>query len=138
MSTELDAVDRLHPALRAIATTRTNFTPEAIPLLLSRMADVDVVFAGRRGDYERRGRRLTGDAHRRLVALLTGLPSDAGAFLAVTERGRTAMVDGAARGAPSVVVALGAARLRTASTHPDVEPGDGRSLESLAVVGRDG
>jgi acetyl esterase/lipase len=31
--TELEAVDRLDPALRAIATTRTDFSPESIPLI---------------------------------------------------------------------------------------------------------
>ncbi len=37
MRAELDAIDRLHPALRAVATTRTNFAPEAIPVIRESM-----------------------------------------------------------------------------------------------------
>jgi acetyl esterase len=51
--TELDAVDRLHPALRAVATTRTNFTPEAIPVIRQSMnqrrrtaAELETALAG--------------------------------------------------------------------------------------------
>jgi acetyl esterase len=51
--TELDAVDRLHPALRAVATTRTNFTPEAIPVIRESMnqrrrtaAELETALAG--------------------------------------------------------------------------------------------
>ena len=62
--------------------------PEAVPLLLDRLArgDVEAVFAGRRGAYESLGRRLTGTLHRRVAARLTGLPADAGAFLAMRPR----------------------------------------------------
>ena len=47
--------------------------PEAVPLLLDRLArgDVSAVFAGRRGHYESPLRRLTGTAHRRVAARLT-------------------------------------------------------------------
>jgi glycosyltransferase involved in cell wall biosynthesis len=87
--------------------------PEAVPGLLDRLSrgDVGAVFAGRRGRYESPLRRLTGTLHRRLAARLTGLPPDAGAFLAMDARVRTAvlsaMTDG---GAPSVVLAVAAAR----------------------------
>ncbi|MET0764187.1 MAG: glycosyltransferase [Blastococcus sp.] len=83
--------------------------PEAVPLLLARLGrgDVGVVFAGRRGQYESRVRRWTGTLHRRLAARLTGLPPDAGAFLAMGPGVRSAVVaavgDG---GAPSVVLAV--------------------------------
>jgi glycosyltransferase involved in cell wall biosynthesis len=79
--------------------------PEAVPVLLDRLArgDVQAVFAGRRGSYQGAGRRLTGAAHRRAVAALTGLPPDAGAFLALDARARAVVL--AAR-APSLVVAL--------------------------------
>jgi glycosyltransferase involved in cell wall biosynthesis len=101
--------------------------PEAVPLLLDRLAhgDVEAVFAGRRGDYESRLRRLTGTAHRRLAARLTGLPPDAGAFLAMGPRVREAVL---AIAAPSIVVAVGQARRPVASVPVtrDRRP-DGRS-----------
>jgi glycosyltransferase involved in cell wall biosynthesis len=82
--------------------------PEAVPLLLDRLAggDVGAVFAGRRGSYESRPRRLTGEAHRRLAARLTGLPPDAGAFLAMGPGVRRAVLAAVERGAPSVVLAV--------------------------------
>jgi hypothetical protein len=92
--------------------------PEAVPLLLARLAhgDVGAVFAGRRGQYESRVRRLTGNLHRRVAARLTGLPPDAGAFLAMGSGVRGAVVaavgDG---GAPSVVLAVARAGQPTIS-----------------------
>lgn len=85
--------------------------PEAVPLLLDRLArgDVAAVFAGRRGAYESAGRRVTGTVHRWVAARLTGLPADAGAFLALGPAVREAVVrDVGERGAPSVVLAVGA------------------------------
>jgi hypothetical protein len=64
------------------------------------------VFAGRRGRYTSPLRRLTGSLHRRVAARLTGLPPDAGAFLAMGPAVREAVL--AAR-APSVVLAVGLA-----------------------------
>ena len=87
--------------------------PEAVPLLLDRLArgDVSAVFAGRRGRYESRLRRLTGDAHRWAVARLTGLPPDAGAFLVMDAAVRDAVVTAVRDdGAPSVVLAVVRAR----------------------------
>ena len=92
--------------------------PEAVPLLLDRLArgDVSAVFAGRRGRYESRVRRLTGDVHRWAVARLTGLPPDAGAFLAMDARVRDAVVPAVLdEGAPSVVLAVVRARRPVAS-----------------------
>ena len=88
--------------------------PEAVPLLLDRLArgDVDVVFAGRRGHYESRARLLTGRLHRSVLARLTGLPPDAGAFLVLSRRGRDEVLR---LRAPSLVASVGAARLSTAS-----------------------
>ncbi|MGY1771069.1 glycosyltransferase [Blastococcus sp. SYSU D00813] len=82
--------------------------PEAVPVLLDRLAagDVEAVFAGRRGVYTSRLRRLTGGAHRRVAARLTGLPPDAGAFLAMGPRVREAVL---AVPSPSVVLAVGVA-----------------------------
>ncbi|MGY1634005.1 glycosyltransferase [Geodermatophilus sp. SYSU D01186] len=87
--------------------------PEAVPVLLDRLAlgDVDAVFAGRRGAYESAARRLSGTVHRRLAARLTGLPPDAGAFLAMGPEVREAVVAAVlGGGAPSVVLAVGATR----------------------------
>jgi len=88
--------------------------PEAVPALLERLAsdDVDAVFAGRCGVYESWFRGWTGALHRRVIARVTGLPPDAGAFLALGPRARTAIL---AAGAPSLVLALGVARLPLAS-----------------------
>ncbi|MGI8535986.1 MAG: glycosyltransferase [Mycobacteriales bacterium] len=103
--------------------------PEAVPLLLDRLAqgDVRAVFAGRRGAYEGPLRLLTGRAHRALLARLTGLPPDAGAFLALDAGARHVVL--AAR-APSLVAAIGAARLPVASlpvARAAREGGHGRS-----------
>jgi len=92
--------------------------PEAVPPLLDRLArgDVGAVFAGRRGAYESPMRRLTGDVHRRLAARLTGLPPDAGAFLAMGPSVRRAVVTAVREdGAPSVVLAVARAGERVAS-----------------------
>ncbi|RBY75216.1 glycosyl transferase family 2 [Blastococcus sp. TF02-09] len=105
--------------------------PEAVPLLLDRLAGADVaaVFAGRRGRYESAARRLTGGLHRRVAARLTGLPPDAGAFFAMDRDVRDAVVravrDG---GAPSVVLAVARARrpVTSISVERDRRP-EGRS-----------
>jgi polyisoprenyl-phosphate glycosyltransferase len=92
--------------------------PEAVPLLLDRLArgDVGAVFAGRRGAYESALRRRTGDLHRFLAARLTGLPADAGAFLAMGPSVRDAVVTAVRdEGAPSVVLAVARARERVTS-----------------------
>jgi glycosyltransferase involved in cell wall biosynthesis len=88
--------------------------PEAVPPLLDRLAAADVaaVFAGRRGSYESPLRLLTGRVHRAVLARLTGLPPDAGAFLALDARARDAVLR---LQAPSLVAAIGAARLPTTS-----------------------
>ena len=86
--------------------------PEAVPALLDRLASEDVaaVFAGRRGAYEPRLRRWS-DLHRRIVAA-DRPPPDAGAFVALGPQARRAILQASA---PSLVVALGAARLPVAS-----------------------
>jgi hypothetical protein len=88
--------------------------PEAIPLMLERLAvgDVAAVFAGRRGGYEDWGRRLAGRLHRRLLARVTVLPSDAGAFLAMGPGARCAVLR---LNGPSIVAAVGVSGLPTAS-----------------------
>jgi glycosyltransferase involved in cell wall biosynthesis len=103
--------------------------PEAVPRLLSRLAtaDVSAVFAGRRGRYQGPARMLTGRLHRAVLGHLTGLPDDAGAFVALSADARQAVL---ALGGPSVVGALGVSRLPLTSVpvRRDVRPaGTGRS-----------
>ena len=88
--------------------------PEAVPLLLDRLAvgDVDAVFAGRRGAYEDPARRAGGRLHRAVLAALTGLPADAGAFVALGPPARAAVLR---LGPPSVVAAIGVAGVPVAS-----------------------
>lgn len=73
---------------------------------------VDAVFAGRRGAYESRARSLTGRAHRALLARITGLPVDAGAFVALGPEARDALLR---LQPPSIVAGVGVARLATRS-----------------------
>jgi polyisoprenyl-phosphate glycosyltransferase len=74
------------------------------------------VFAGRRGRYESPARRLTGTLHRRVAAALTGLPPDAGAFVAMGAGVQAAVLTAmTAEAAPSVVLAVGRARVPVAS-----------------------
>jgi glycosyltransferase involved in cell wall biosynthesis len=82
--------------------------PEAVPALLDRLAagDAGVVFAGRRGAYESPSRMLTGRIHRAAMARLTGLPPDAGAFLAMDRPSRDRLL---ALGPPGIVAGVGAA-----------------------------
>lgn len=88
--------------------------PEALPMLLDRLAvgDVAAVFAGRCGTYESRGRLVTGRLHRSLLSRLTGLPSDAGAYVALGPGARAAVL---ALGGPSIVAAIGIAGVPTDS-----------------------
>jgi undecaprenyl-phosphate 4-deoxy-4-formamido-L-arabinose transferase len=88
--------------------------PEAIPWLLQRLeaGDVGAVFAGRRGRYETWGRAATGHLHRRLLARITGLPPDAGAFVAMGPDVRRAVLQ---RPGPSIVAAVGVSGLPVAS-----------------------
>lgn len=83
--------------------------PEALPGLLVHLQEsgAGVVYAGRRGRYERWDRLVTGWGFRAVVRLLGGPPLDAGACLVLDRRGRQAVLDGWDAGAPSVVVAAG-------------------------------
>jgi glycosyltransferase involved in cell wall biosynthesis len=106
--------------------------PEAIGRLLDRLAtgDLCAVFAGRRGRYERGGRLLTGRLHRTVLHVLTGLPADAGAYVALDGQARGAVLG---LGGPSVVAALGVSRLPLVSvpvSRQERPPGTGRSAWS--------
>jgi glycosyltransferase involved in cell wall biosynthesis len=86
--------------------------PEALPLLLERLAagDVEAVFAGRAGAYEARSRLATGRLHRAALRRITGLPADAGAYVALGRSARDAVVR---LRAPSIVAAVGLAGVPT-------------------------
>lgn len=88
--------------------------PEALPFLLDRLAagDAGAVFAGRAGRYERWARLATGRLHRIALGRLTGLPADAGAFVALGGDARDAVVR---LRAPSIVAAVGVTGIPTAS-----------------------
>ena len=88
--------------------------PEAVPLLLDRLAvgDLGAVFAGRRGTYEGRARLAGGRVHRAILAGITGLPADAGAFVALGPEAREAVLR---LDPPSVVAAVGVAGLPVTS-----------------------
>jgi glycosyltransferase involved in cell wall biosynthesis len=58
--------------------------PEAIPDLLRALADgYGAVYAGRRGRYESRARLATSWVFKHAISLVTGMPADAGAFIAM-------------------------------------------------------
>jgi glycosyltransferase involved in cell wall biosynthesis len=83
--------------------------PEAVPALLDagRAAGVPVVFGGRRGRYESRARLLTSRAYKRTLALVAGVPVDAGIFMALDRSvvERLLALDGRRR--PSLVAMVG-------------------------------
>ena len=60
--------------------------PEAIPMLLVelRSTGAGAVFAGRRGTYQGSLRMTTSRLYRSVLQALTGIPGDAGAFVAMT------------------------------------------------------
>lgn len=92
--------------------------PEAVPALLGELRRTASagVFAGRRGVYTSRLRRASGGLHRRVLHALTGLPPDAGAFLALDARLRDAVLRAwDHQGAPSVVAAAGLSGLELTS-----------------------
>jgi glycosyltransferase involved in cell wall biosynthesis len=61
--------------------------PEAIPKLLARGSEgFDAVFAGRRGEYESRGRIWTSRLYKKVLALVCRLPPGAGLYLALSRR----------------------------------------------------
>lgn len=89
--------------------------PEAIPALLSAAGQhYEVVFAGRRGRYQSLGRMLTGEAHRRMLSLLAGVPADAALFFAVRRTAVERLLD-LPVATPSLIAMIGLARLAASS-----------------------
>lgn len=97
--------------------------PEAIPTLLQRLEDggSDVIFAGRRGAYESAGRLATSFLYKRLMALLTDLPPDAGLFVALNRHAIDAVV-GRQRAGPWLLPRLGTSGLRLATVPVERAP----------------
>jgi glycosyltransferase involved in cell wall biosynthesis len=96
--------------------------PEAIPALLEAQGEeVDVVFAGRRGQYESRLRLLTSRIFKRVLAAATGVPADAGMFFVANRRAVDRLLRMDAE-APFVVAMIGRAGLRTRSIPVEREP----------------
>jgi SAM-dependent methyltransferase len=93
--------------------------PEAIPALIAAAdADIDAVFAGRRGGYESWPRLVTGRAYRRLLRLVAGTPVDAGAYVALSRRmvARLLEMRKLTPGrAPGLVAMIGCTGLKTVS-----------------------
>jgi len=109
--------------------------PEAVPALLDRLAEGDAgaVFAGRRGAYEGRGRMVTGRLHRAAMARLTGLPPDAGGFVAMGAAARRAVIDA---DGPSIVAAIGVSGVALASVpvERDRRPSGSSSWSATARI----
>ncbi|MEO8369345.1 MAG: glycosyltransferase family 2 protein [Candidatus Solibacter sp.] len=68
--------------------------PEAIPQLLAalRATGTGAVYAARRGAYQGRSRMATSRAYRAVLQALTGIPGDAGAYLAITRKALDAIL----------------------------------------------
>jgi glycosyltransferase involved in cell wall biosynthesis len=101
--------------------------PEAIPRLLAAAERAELVFAGRRGEYQSAARRLFSRLFKRLLAAATGLPADAGLFF-VADGALARRVAERSDPDPFVTVALACERPRTLSIPVERAPrAEGRS-----------
>jgi len=91
--------------------------PEDIPRLLAvlRPGQIEAVFAGRRGDYQAASRMWTSRLFKRLMHRLTGVPADAGSFVAMTRRMAGAVLRLATGQRPYMLALIGATRLPVCS-----------------------
>ena len=74
-------------------------------------ADVAVVFAGRRGAYDSRGRLFTGRLYRRLLARVAGVPADAAIVMALDRTVVERLLAMQGRRKPSLVAMVGCLRV---------------------------
>jgi len=89
--------------------------PEAFSLLWqARSSDIDAIFAGRRGNYESRGRLLTSFLFKRILHWLCGVPVDAGMFILIKKSLVNTLLIFPTR-IPSVVAMIGCTTLTTRS-----------------------
>ena len=89
--------------------------PRAIPGLLAKLNDgYDVVFAGRRGTYQALSRLFTSRLYKWTLHIITGVPSDAGLFMAL-QRDVVNKVLLLKNDNPHLVAMLGVLNLKTIS-----------------------
>jgi len=89
--------------------------PGAIPSLLAKLNEgYDVVFAGRRGSYQAVSRLFTSRLYKWTLHIITGVPTDAGLFMAV-RRDAIDNVLPLKNDNPHLVAMLGVLNLRTTS-----------------------
>jgi glycosyltransferase involved in cell wall biosynthesis len=68
--------------------------PEAIPTLIEKLDEgYGAVYAGRRGCYQSKARLFSSRLFKGLVAILTGMPSDAGLFVALSRQAVQRVLD---------------------------------------------
>lgn len=109
--------------------------PEVVPALLRRgeEARAPVVFAGRRGRYESRGRLLSSRLFKRLLHIASGVPVDAGLFVALRRDAVERLLS--LRGPePFVTAMIGCARLSSVSVSVErsTRPSGSSAYSSLA------
>lgn len=97
--------------------------PEDVPLLVREIHDghFDAVFAARRGEHPDRSRQLSSRIFKRLRSVLTGVPADAGTFLAMTREARD-RISHFETASPCLPVLLAAAGLRLGSVAVTRDP----------------
>lgn len=89
--------------------------PEHIPHLIQAMTvDTDVVFGGRSGVYQGRGRMFTSWLYRCTLPLLTRLPRDAGMFLVIRRAAAGKLLEVATE-TPSLLAMIGVAKMKAVS-----------------------
>jgi glycosyltransferase involved in cell wall biosynthesis len=84
--------------------------PEAIPAIVAKLREgFGAVYAGRRGRYESGGRLATSWLFKHALSALTGMPVDAGAFIAMRRdvAARVASLRGSRPYVPAVIAAIG-------------------------------
>jgi glycosyltransferase involved in cell wall biosynthesis len=89
--------------------------PAAIPKLISKLnKGYEVVFAGRKGKYQKKSRLLTSKLYKTILSFLTGVPADAGVFLVATRPAIIKILNVYAKN-PHLVAMVGMAGLKTTS-----------------------
>jgi polyisoprenyl-phosphate glycosyltransferase len=108
--------------------------PEALASLYRELeaSGADVVFAARRGRYERAGRLLSSALYKRVLSLVSGVPTDAGLYLVLTRAGASRLTALRTRFV-SVVAMIGCAGLAMRSVPIERAPraGGGSAYSSL-------
>ncbi len=102
--------------LAAVMDADLQDPPEDVPRLAEELErkQLNVVFGGRHGLYEPLGRIITSRLFKLVLSALTGLPRDAGGFLAMDRTARQRILSMASR-EPFLTALIGCAGLRTAS-----------------------